>query len=138
MAGSKRTQTLMESGIILFMQGHYWTGDILVPPSSLHKIIEYKYVIADWENPAEGAVEWEAGKTNRKINPDHAKGNAICENSWNMQKIKFNLFVPDGSELTAKYSVIGNCKELGGWKKPVELHCVPFDEPVETSFREKV
>ena len=42
-----------------------------------------------------------------------------------MDKITLNLIVPDVEE-DIQYSVLGNCKELGAWKKPVPLqllHC---------------
>ena len=58
------------------------------------------------------------------------KDYAICENSWNMEKIKFNLIVSDHADRNVRYSVIGNCKELGLWKKPLTLERAPLDEEV--------
>ncbi len=38
-----------------------------------------------------------------------------------MEKITLNLMVPDDMK-TEEYSVIGDCKELGSWKKSYKLN----------------
>ena len=66
-------------------------------------------------------MEWEAGESNRKIDLKRTEDHFFCENSWNMDKITLNLMVPSSIGSDQLYSVIGNCRELGAWKKPVRL-----------------
>ena len=35
-------------------------------------------MVAFWDNPESGVVEWEAGKHNRKINLQRSKNHIIC------------------------------------------------------------
>jgi hypothetical protein len=55
--------------------------------------IEYKYVIANWDHPQNGKIEWEAGNINRIIENPCEPQHIICENMWNMEKITLNLMV---------------------------------------------
>lgn len=57
---------LVESTFPL-IQDDYWTGFITVTQEELDNNIEFKYVIANWDHPEQGRVDWEAGGLNRKI-----------------------------------------------------------------------
>ena len=60
-----------------------------------------------------------------------------CNNSWNMEKIQFNLIVQD-DEREKEYSILGNCKELGAWRRPIKLQSVAFSEKAPQLLRAKL
>ena len=59
--------------------------------------IQYKYAIANWDNPHTGDIEWEAGTRNRVVDGSSSADHLICENTWNMERITLNLIVPKDS-----------------------------------------
>lgn len=77
-------------------------------------------MIANWENPKDGNIEWEAGKQNRRIESPYDSQHILCENSWNMEKITLNLVVPEEGK-HEEYQVTGDCTEIGSWKKSYKL-----------------
>lgn len=79
------------------------------PVLELEQPIQYKYVIANWDQPLSGIVEWEAGAHNRSIEGPFTSEHLICENKWNMERITLNLLVPQPAK-HEEYSVIGDCK----------------------------
>lgn len=67
--------------------------------------IEYKYIIANWDNPQKNNTEWEVGYHNRKIDLGKPKSTIICGNyvtyvddKWNMDKITLNLLTQKGKK----------------------------------------
>jgi hypothetical protein len=41
-------------------------------------MIEYKYIIANWDNPSFDEIQWEAGDHNRKMDIGLSKTITLC------------------------------------------------------------
>lgn len=109
----------MDLGKFIIIQGHNWEASISIPKNKANTPLEYKFVVALWDNPLHGDIIWEAGDHNRIIELKPSTNAYYSQSKWNMEKITLNLLLSrDEANEGTKYYVIGNCKELGNWTKP--------------------
>jgi hypothetical protein len=67
----------MDRGIAVLTQDDLWSGSILLGADA-PDTVEYKYVIADWHDPARAAVEWEIGTHNRRVDLTTPRSITVC------------------------------------------------------------
>lgn len=58
-------------------QGDLWSGSILLAGEA-PETVEYKYIIADWHEPARAGIEWEVGAHNRRLDLAAPRTTTVC------------------------------------------------------------
>ena len=60
------------------------------------------------------------------------------ENTWNMDTITLNLILKDHDYVGEDYHVIGNCKNLGDWKKTNKMSLVNSGTTPTTLLKDEI
>jgi hypothetical protein len=58
-------------------QEDIWSGSVLLGRDT-PETVEYKYIIADWHEPARAGVEWETGAHNRRLDLTPPRTTTLC------------------------------------------------------------
>lgn len=96
-------------------EGDHWRGRVVVAGKG--QLAEFKFLEGAWEGAGEGAVEWERGSCNRRIQVGWPAGGALAYSAeWNMQHYIFLLRTQDFEERES-YFMSGSVAALGGWRE---------------------